>query len=91
MLPPDITVVGCGAHAMRKFDGVINTVSLANRVSYKTMKGKGYCDALFTMENELANLVLNQRKQSFGGITYIYSQVLADALGITHFGPKMVI
>lgn len=51
-LSKEIIVVGCWAHARRKFDEALNVVSPADRASSKVMQGKRYCDALFAIEDK---------------------------------------
>ena len=52
-LSGDIVIVGCWAHARRKFDEALNAISANDRFSSKAMKGKRYCDALFAVEDRL--------------------------------------
>ena len=60
-LPEGITVVGCWAHARRKFDEALKVVSANNRASSKADKGKRYCDAIFKIEDEIENLPMEER------------------------------
>lgn len=61
-LPPNITVVGCWAHARRKFDEAVNAISPSDRASAKVMQGKRFCDALFAVEDKLKDLPPEERK-----------------------------
>ncbi|NLO49518.1 MAG: IS66 family transposase, partial [Clostridiales bacterium] len=55
-LPDNITVVGCWAHARRKFDELLQTISKDKRDSSDAAKGIAYCDKLFLFEKQLALL-----------------------------------
>lgn len=60
-LPEDIVVVGCFAHARRKFDEALKGISEKDRHDSGALIGKRYCDKLFTIEQELKDLSLNDR------------------------------
>lgn len=60
-LSKEIVVVGCWAHARRKFDEALNVITPADRASSKAMKGKRYCDALFAVEDKLRMLMPEER------------------------------
>lgn len=60
-LPEGITVVGCMAHARRKFDEALKAISPNDRASSKAMKGKRYCDALFSLEDKWESLTPAER------------------------------
>ena len=45
--------IGCWTHARRKRGEALNAISVNDRFSSKAMKGKHYCDALFTAEDRL--------------------------------------
>lgn len=55
-LPDNITVVGCWAHARRKFDEMLKTIPKDKRVSSNAAKGIAYCDKLFRLEKQFALL-----------------------------------
>ena len=55
-LPGEISVVGCWAHARRKFDEALTATSAASNASSKAAKGKRYCDAIFRIEDEIRDL-----------------------------------
>lgn len=55
-LPPDITVVGCWAHARRKFDEALKSGSKQEQQDSGALVGKRYCDNLFAIEKQLAHL-----------------------------------
>ncbi len=60
-LPEGVTVVGCMAHARRKFDEALKAISANDRASSKAMKGKRYCDALFALEDKWQSLTPAER------------------------------
>jgi transposase len=49
-LPPDITVVGCWAHARRKFFDALKTIPVEERMDSPSRTGLEYCDRLFRLE-----------------------------------------
>ena len=55
-LPENITVVGCWAHARRKFDELLQTIPKDKRDSSDAAKGIAYCDKLFRLEKQFASL-----------------------------------
>jgi len=55
-LPNGITVVGCWAHVRRKFDEALKTIPEKNRVGSEALHGKHFCDRLFALEREYAEL-----------------------------------
>ena len=55
-LPGNITVVGCWAHARRKFDELLQTIPKDKRDSSDAAKGIAYCDKLFRFEKQFALL-----------------------------------
>lgn len=87
-LSESITVVGCWAHARRKFDEAVNVISTGDKASSKAMKGKRYCDALFALESKLDGLTpeerLSKRKECAEPILTEFKQWL---IGI-HPAPK---
>ncbi|MEG1094505.1 MAG: transposase, partial [Lactococcus sp.] len=60
-LPQEITVVGCLAHARRKFDEALNVITPNDRASSKAMKGRRFCDALFAIEDKLEKVAPGER------------------------------
>ena len=60
-LPEGVTVVGCMAHARRKFDEALKAISANDRASSKAVKGKRYCDALFALEDKWQSLTPEER------------------------------
>jgi len=56
-----ITPVGCWAHVRRQWDGAMKAIPGAGRADSPAMKGKRYCDKLFSIERDLANLAPDAR------------------------------
>jgi transposase len=68
-LPPEIVVVGCWAHARRKWDEALKVfkgLGPQARENSREMKGKQYCDKLFAIERELANFDADERHRLRG-------------------------
>ena len=55
-LPKNIRVVGCWAHARRKFDEALNAIPPDGRGNSPAGIGMKYCNALFAKEKQLASL-----------------------------------
>jgi transposase len=62
-LSKDITVVGCWAHARRKFDEALKTLPESDRGNSKALAGKNFCDKLFDIERALKNLSAEERNK----------------------------
>ncbi len=60
-LPDDIVVVGCLAHARRRFDAALKALPQKARDNSGPLIGKRYCDRLFAIERELAMLSPEER------------------------------
>jgi transposase len=60
-LPEDIVVIGCWAHARRKFDEALKAVSKAEQVGSGAVHGQQVCDRLFAIERNLAELAPEER------------------------------
>ena len=60
-LPEDIIVVGCWAHVRRKFDEALKSMVEKDREGSGAQRGKQYCDRLFAIEDQLAELSPEQR------------------------------
>jgi len=61
-LPERIRVVGCFAHARRKFDEALNTLSRELQPDSAAATGIGYCTHLFRLEETLSGLKPEERK-----------------------------
>ena len=60
-LPERIRVVGCWAHARRKFDEAVKSLPRQEQAESTALEGQRYCNALFTLEKELAGLTAEER------------------------------
>jgi transposase len=60
-LPGEITVVGCWAHARRKFDEVLKGMSEKAQSGSLTLRAKQYCDRLFELERQFSGLSADKR------------------------------
>jgi transposase len=62
-LPNEITVVGCLAHARRKFDEALKSLKPENRANSNIAQGKKYCDKLFELERDFSELSLTPQER----------------------------
>ena len=62
-LPANITVVGCWAHMRRKYDEALKALPEKDREGCGAMTGKRYCDRLFELEREFAEMKSTERHQ----------------------------
>ena len=60
-LPEEITVVGCWAHARRKFDEALKSIAKGHASAKNIRKGLDFCNRLFTIEQKLAELSADER------------------------------
>ena len=60
-LPEDITVVGCWAHARRKFDEAVKSLPKGKAKGSSASQGLAYCNLLFGIEQELADKTPEER------------------------------
>ena len=60
-LPENIRVVGCLAHARRKFDEALQTIPQEDRKESLAAIGECYCTRLFQLEEALAELTPEER------------------------------
>lgn len=60
-LSKDITVVGCWAHARRKFDEALKSLPEKEQKDSMALQGKTYCDRLFEIEKRLSELPPEER------------------------------
>lgn len=56
-----ITVIGCWAHVRRKFDEALKALPEHDRENSSALRGKRYCDHLFTLERDFADLTPKDR------------------------------
>lgn len=62
-LPEDVVIVGCWAHARRKFDEALKGLAEKGRADSLALKGKQYCDKLFRIERTLKDLSSENRQE----------------------------
>ena len=62
-LPGTIRVVGCWAHARRKFDEALNAISPDKREDSAAWTGLKYCNDLFAWEEQFSKLSPEERKK----------------------------
>ena len=60
-LSADITIVGCMAHARRKFDEALRSLPEGDREGSIAAAGKRYCDRLFALESEYEGMSFEER------------------------------
>jgi transposase len=60
-LSDNIKVVGCFAHARRKFDEAVKALSKKDQADSVAMIGKKFCDKLFALEHDFADLTADER------------------------------
>ena len=60
-LTENISVVGCWAHARRKFDEAVNALPKPEQAGSAALEGQQYCTKLFAIEKELADLTPEER------------------------------
>ncbi len=58
---PDVTIVGCFAHVRRKFDDALKILPVDARKNSAAAKGLEYCNRLFEMEREFADIAPEER------------------------------
>jgi len=62
-LSPNIIIVGCWAHARRKFDEALKSLPESDRGDSNALIGKRYCDKLFDLERQFADMTPDERYQ----------------------------
>ncbi len=60
-LPEEITVVGCWAHARRKFDEAVKSLPKGKAKGSSAYQGLAYCNLLFAIEQGLADRTPKER------------------------------
>jgi transposase len=60
-LPSDITVVGCFAHARRKWDEALKSMPEKTRTGSNVWRGKRFCDRLFELERSFEGLSFEEK------------------------------
>lgn len=62
-LPKRVIIVGCWAHARRKFDEALKGLPEKDRKDSNAALGKKYCDKLFELERKFAQMTPDERFQ----------------------------
>ena len=60
-LPKNITIVGCFSHARRKWDEALRMLPEKDHEGSNVLRGKRYCDQLFELERQFADLTPDER------------------------------
>lgn len=60
-MQPEISVVGCWAHARRKFDEAVKALPEKDREGSAAIEGQQFCTKLFAIEKSLASLPPEER------------------------------
>jgi transposase len=60
-LPDEVLIVGCWAHARRKFDEALKGLPPKDQAGSLALKGKQYCDRLFELERTLEDCTPEER------------------------------
>ena len=60
-LPENITIVGCWAHARRKFDEAVKFLSKSEQKESSAVAGQQYCSKLFSIDKKLEGLSPEER------------------------------
>jgi transposase len=60
-LPDDIVVVGCWAHVRRRWDSALKMINPSDRDGTQELKGKRYCDKMFDIERDIADLPSDEK------------------------------
>ena len=60
-LPPDITIVGCWAHARRYWENLLKTIPKDKQAGSAAARGLGYIEKLFVFERAWKNLTPDER------------------------------
>ena len=63
-LPPAITPVGCWAHVRRKFADILKSLPVYNKQGSVPIRGVTFCDALFALERDFADLSFEERRKA---------------------------
>ncbi len=87
-LSPDIKVVGCWAHLRRKFDEALKAVAPEERVGSMAVEGLEYCNRLFHLEKEMAELSSQERYKQRLAKSKPLADAFYDWLNSLHVLPK---
>ena len=62
-LRPDIRVVGCWAHARRKFDEAVNSLPQKEQAGCAALEGQAFCTKLFSIEKDIQGLPFEEKRK----------------------------
>ena len=66
-LRSDIRVVGCWAHARRKFDEAVKSLPKKEQAGCAALEGQAFCTKLFAIEAEIQDLSLEEKRKQRQG------------------------
>lgn len=66
-LRQDIRVVGCWAHARRKFDEAVKSLPQKEQAGCTALEGQAFCTKLFAIEAEIQDLSLEEKRKQRQG------------------------
>ena len=90
-LPATIRVVGCLAHARRKFEEALKVLPEKDRKDSAAQRGVTYYDALFHIEEQIKNLSPKKRKQKRDELARPILQELHDWAFRLNAAPKSLL
>ena len=62
-LRPDIRVVGCWAHARRKFDEAVKSLPQKEQAGCAALEGQAFCTKLFSIEEDIQGLPFEEKRK----------------------------
>ena len=66
-LRPDIRVVGCWAHARRKFDEAVKSLPQKEQAGCAALEGQAFCTKLFSIEKDIQGLPFEEKRKQRQG------------------------
>ena len=60
---PNIRVVGCWAHARRKFDEAVNSLPQKEQAGCAALEGQAFCTKLFSIEKDIQGLPFEEKRK----------------------------
>lgn len=90
-LPDDIVVVGCFAHARRKWDEALKSMAKSDRAGSQVLRGKRFCDRLFELEREFADLSHEERYLKRQELSKPALDEFGAWLNALHYTPKSIL
>ena len=88
-LSDNIKVVGCFAHARRKFDEAVKGLPKKDQDDSHAMAGKRFCDKLFSLERDFAELTAEERFQKRQELSKPVFEKFYEWLGTLNPPPKL--